>query len=113
MGNITLLDILLMMVDTKRNGHQANIDVIKSIFERTHNYYTAILGSALALIGTLIGLIIVVVIQANVYPIVVVAVVVALVVLLVIITVVMLRLGNLQRRYLDILQVYYLIARFF
>ena len=113
MDNITTIDLFLMLVGSK-GEHQANIDVLRSLYERTHSYYLAWLSALVVLLSSSIGVFAGLLNQgeaSNDGPKVV--IVIAFVVLLILIADRIKRLNRLQKNYLDIIQVYNLLARFF
>ena len=113
MDNITILDLFLMLAGSSGN-HQANIDVLKSLYERTHSYYLATFSAALVLAGGITGGFIALLAQEEVSNEAVMAIIIiALAVLLVSVVALIGRLNRLQRSYLDILQIYNMLARFF
>lgn len=114
MYNITILDLFLMLVGSKGEKHQANIDVLRSLYERTHGYYLAVFSAALVLAGSIVVAFIGLLTQRGASNEgVTVVVMIALVVLLILMVALTNMLNRLQRNYLDIIQVYNLLARFF
>jgi uncharacterized membrane protein YoaK (UPF0700 family) len=114
MDNVTILDLFLMLVGSSGEDHQANIDILRSLYERTHSFYLALLTATLVLAGTLIGAFISLLAQRQASSeAITVVIAIALAVLLAVLIAVIGRLNRVQRDYLDIIQVYNLLARFF
>jgi len=114
MDNITILDLFLMLVASTGKKRQANIDVLRSLYERTHSYYVVSFSASLALAGGIVGALIGLLAQREASnEVVAVAVIIGLVVALILMVIHATRLNRLQRNYLDIIQVYNLLARFF
>lgn len=114
MNNVTILDLFLMLAGSRKQDHQANIGVLRSLYERTHNFYLALLTATSVLAGTLLGAFISLLAQRQVpSEVITVIVMIALVVLLGVLTGLIIRLSRVHRNYLDIIQVYNLLARFF
>lgn len=114
MDNITILDLSLMLVGSNGKDHQANIGVLRSLYERTHGYYLAVFSAALVLAGSIVGAFLALLAQREASnQAVTVVVIIALVVLLISLGALISWLNRLQRNYLDIIQVYNLLARFF
>ena len=114
MDSLTILDLFLMLVGSAGKEHQANIDVLRSLYERAHSYYLAALSALLALAGGLGVVLIGLLGQREASnEAVAVGVIIALVVALILMGIHAVRLNRLQRNYLDIMEVYNLLARFF
>lgn len=108
-----MLDLFIMLVGSK-GKRQANIDVLRSLYERTHSYYVVSFSASLALAGGIVGALIGVLAQREASnEAVAVVVIIGLVVALALMGTHAIRLNRLQRNYLDIIQVYNLLARFF
>ena len=115
MDNITILDLFLMLTNGNGGRHQANLDVLKSVYERTHSYYLALASGILILVGSIIGLFTVFLTQ-NGQPswgLLTIIAPVALLVLLLWLAIVSSRLSRLGITYLDFIQIYNLLRRFF
>jgi len=112
MDNITLLDIFLMHMRS-HNPHEINIDILKSMYEHTHNYYIAVFSAVLVLAGGIIGSFIALLYQNATSKNVTAIIMVAFVFLLISLAILAYKINRLQRNYLDIIQIYNLLARYF
>ena len=113
MNAITIPDLFLMHVQY-RNNHQSNMDILKSMYERTHNYYIAVFSAILILAGGILGSFIALQTQKQVTSdYITVIVYIALSILLVSLFVLVSRINQLHRNYLDVLQIYNLLSRYF
>ncbi len=113
MNNITILDLFLMLTRSK-GDHQVNIDILKSIYEQTRGYYIAIFTAVLVLVGGILGSFITSLTQEqNTNNYITWIALVAAVILVISLVLLINRMNRLQRNYLDILQVYHLLARLF
>lgn len=96
------------------NNAQANVDILKSLYERTHNYYLAILSGIVALAGGIVGSFVALLSQREVpSDLITGSTTMALVVVLIMGAILVNRLNRLQRDYLDVIQIYNLLARYF
>lgn len=103
-----------MLVGSKGRDHQANITILRSLYERTHGYYLAVFSATLVLAGAMVGALIALFAQREASSeAITIVVIIALVILLISLGALIGRLNRLHRNYLDIIQVYNLLARFF
>ena len=113
MDSITTLDLFLMLARAGGN-HQLNMDILKSMYERTHNYYIAVFTAVLILFGGILGSFIALLTQNEVTSNLITGIaVVAGVILLICLFTLANRINRLHRNYLDIIQIYNLLARYF
>jgi len=113
MNNITIMDLFLMLARSSGN-HQLNMDILKSMYEQTHNYYLVVFTAVLILAGGILGSFIALLTQDKVTSDVVTGIVsIAVVILLISLFTLGNRLSRLHRNYLDIIQIYNLLARYF
>jgi len=116
MDSVTTIHLLCMLLSTGRGGHQPNMEVLKSIYERAHYYYLAVFSAILVLIASVLGGFIASLVnphQANLWGLIAVVAPIALVVLLISLSILVYRLNRLQRDYLDIIMVYDLLSCYF
>jgi len=113
MDTITLLDLFLMHVDYQKN-HESNMDILQTMYERTHNYYIAVFSAVLVLAGGLIGSFIALYTHSIITSHFISGIVIiTLIVLAVCLITLGIKIGQLQKKYLDILQVYNLLSLYF
>jgi uncharacterized membrane protein YfcA len=97
-----------------RNNHQSNMEILKSLYERTHNYYIAVFSAILVLAGGILGSFIALWAQQQITSDFITAIIaIAIVILLVSLFILINKINNLHRNYLDILQIYNLLSRYF
>lgn len=114
MDNITTLDLFLMLVGSNGRDHQTHIGVLRSLYERTHVYYLAVFSAGIVLVGSIVGAFIALLAQREASnAAIMVTAIIALVILLILLVPLASKLNRLQRNYLDILQVYNLLAQYF
>ena len=113
MNAITILDLFLLHVQY-RNNHQSNMDILKSMYERTHSYYIAIFSAVLILAGGILGSFIALINQEQVTSDFITGIAtIAFIILLVSLFILVSRINQLHRDYLDILQIYNLLSKYF
>ena len=113
MNAITILDLFLMHAQYQ-NNHQSNMDILKSMYERTHNYYIAVFTAVLVLAGGILGSFIALFTQEKITSDFVTGIVIiALITLLISLFILVIKINQLHRDYLDILQVYNLLSQYF
>ena len=113
MDEITILDLFLMHIQYQRN-HQSNMDILKSMYERTHHYYIAVFTAVLVLIGgTLTTLVTFLARDQITSTIVVVIMIAASISLLAPLFFLRNRMKRLHKDYIDILKVYNLLSQYF
>ena len=114
MDKVGLDDLLLMLANSNGQNHQANLDILRSLYERRHSYYLTVISALIALIGSVIGILVSPLTQgAASDDRLTVAIGCALAIVLLLILYCTIKLTQLRREYLDIIQVYNLLARFF
>jgi uncharacterized membrane protein YfcA len=102
------------MLSRSGGNHQLNMDMLKSMYEQTHKNYLAIFTAVLVLAGGIIGSFIAVLVQdTGMSDVVTWIVVIAVAILVVSLFILSSSLDKLQRNYLDIIQIYNLLARYF
>jgi len=112
-NEITILDLFLMHIQYRRN-HQANMDILKSMYERTHHYYITVFTAVLVLIGGILTTLITLVARQQVTStLVVVIMIAASISLLIPLSVLISKINRLHKDYLDILKVYNLLSQYF
>ena len=103
-----------MLVGSNGRDHRANIGVLRSLYERTHAYYLAIFSAAIVLAGSIVGAFIALLVQKGTTSGVITTFgTIAFIVLLISAVTFISRLNRLQRSYLDVIQVYNLLAQYF
>lgn len=113
LNEITILDLFLLHVQNQSN-HQANMDILKSMYERTHNYYIAVFTALLVLFGSILGSFIALLTQETIISAFVTTIaIIALCILLISLFIIIRKINQLHRDFLNILQVYNLLSQYF
>lgn len=113
MNKITILDLFLMHVQHPGN-HQSNMDILKSMYERTHNHYVAVFKAVLTLIGVLLASFIALLTLKQITGTFAIGILIAAPIsLLIPLLILRGQINQLDRDYLDILQVYNLLSQYF
>jgi MFS family permease len=114
MGNITTIQLVSMLLSVTNGDHGPNMDTLKAIYERTHNFYIAVFSGVLVLIASIVGGLITSIVKSeNITGIVSWSAPFAIVGLIVVIWILIYRIKKLQKDYLDILMVYDLLSVYF
>jgi Na+/glutamate symporter len=116
MDEITLLDLACMLMNVRKRGHQPNIDVIKSIYEKEIAKIIALISGSLVLMGALMTFIFSSVMQAQgswFVILVVVLAAIAFIVLTISLNYFGEKIAALNRNYLDIVKLYNLLSVYF
>ena len=113
MNEITILDLFLMLAH-HQNNPQSAIDILKSMYEKTHNYYIAFFTAWLILVGGILGSFIALLSQEQITSgFITVIVIIAVISVLVAVITLIRKMNRLHRDYLDILQIYNLLSQYF
>ena len=111
MDSITLVDLLCMLVNKRGPSPRSDLDVIKTVYERTHTRYLAVLVLFGLLTAALIGVFVAGATEWKETKISILALV-ALIMLMLALVLLARRLNKLTRDYLDILKVYNLLGQY-
>jgi len=112
-NRITILDLFLMHVQHEEN-HQSNMDILRSMYERTHDYHVAVFRAVLVLAaGLLAGLITLLTLEQITSTFAIGILIAAPISLLIPLFILRAQINQLHRDYLDILQIYNLLSRYF
>ena len=110
MDSLTIADIICMILNREGPSPQANLDVLRSLYERTHARYMAVLIIFTFLTVCVMGVFVASALAWGETRISLLALV-ALVLILISLTLMGRRLNQLTRDYLDIIKVYNLLSR--
>ena len=110
MDSLTIIDVICMLLNREGPHPQANLDVLRSLYERTHGRYMAVLIVFAVLTAGVLGVFVAAVLEWGETKIALLAVV-ALVLMMVSLALLARRLNSLTRDYLDIMKVYNLLRR--
>lgn len=111
MDSVTLVDLLCMLVNQRGPSPRSDLDVLRSVYERTHTRYMAVLVLFGLLTAALIGVFVAAAAEWKETKICILALV-ALVMLMLSVALLARRLNKLTRDYLDILKVYNLLGQY-
>ena len=111
MDSITLVDLLCMLVNRRGPSPRSDLDVLKTVYERTHTRYLAVLVLFGLLTAALIGVFVAAATGWKDTKISILALV-ALLLLMGALVLLARRLNKLTRDYLDILKVYNLLGQY-
>ena len=111
MDSITLVDLLCMLVNKRGPSPRSDLDVLKTVYERTHTRYLAVLVLFGLLTAALIGVFVAGATEWKETKISILALV-ALLLLMAALVLLARRLNKLTRDYLDILKVYNLLGQY-
>ena len=111
MDSVTLVDLLCMLLNKGGANPRADLDVLKTVYERTHARYMAVLVLFGLLTAALIGVFVAGAVEWKETKISILALV-ALIMLMVSLALLARRLNKLTRDYLDILKVYNLLGQY-
>ena len=110
---ITIYDLYLMHVQHPAN-HQSNMDILKSMYERTHHYYITVFTAVLVLIGGILTSLVTLLAREQITSTVVVVIMIAASIsLLIPLFVLRNQIKRLHKDYIDILKVYNLLSQYF
>lgn len=113
MNQITILDLYLMHAQDPVN-HQSNMDILKSMYERTHNYHVSVFKAVLVLIGGLLTSFIALLTLEQITSAFAIGILIAAPIsLLIPLFILRGQINQLHRDYLDILQIYNLLSQYF
>jgi uncharacterized membrane protein YfcA len=97
-----------------QSDHRANMDLLRSMYERSHNYYIAVFTAVFVFAGGILGSFIALLTQEQITStFVTVIVIIALIILLISLFTLVSRIKRLHRDYLDIIKVYNLLSQYF
>ena len=111
MDSLTLADLICMILNRDGPSPQANLDVLRSLYERTHARYMGVLIMFTVLTACVMGVFVASAMSWGETKISLLAML-ALVLLLISLTLLARRLNQLTRTYLDIIKVYNLLSRY-
>ena len=111
MDSLTIADIICMILNKEGPSPQANLDVLRTLYERTHARYMAVLIIFTLLTACVMGVFVASALSWGETKISILAML-ALVLVLISLTVLARRLNQLTRDYLDIIKVYNLLSRY-
>jgi len=111
MDSLTLADLICMILNRDGPSPQANLDVLRSLYERTHARYMGVLIMFTVLTACVMGVFVASAMAWGETRISLLAMV-ALVLVLISLTLLARRLNQLTRTYLDIIKVYNLLSRY-
>ena len=111
MDSLTLADLICMILNRDGPSPQANLDVLRSLYERTHARYMGVLIMFTVLTASVMGVFVASAMEWGETRISLLAMV-ALVLVLISLTLLARRLNQLTRTYLDIIKVYNLLSRY-
>jgi cytochrome c biogenesis protein CcdA len=110
MDSLTIIDIICMLVNKEGPNPQANLDVLRSLYERTHARFMGVVIIFGVLTACVLGVFVASVLEWGETKISILAVV-ALILMLASLGVLARRLNKVTRDYLDIIKVYNLLRR--
>ena len=110
MDSLTIIDIICMLVNKEGPNPQSNLDVLRSLYERTHARYMGVVIIFGVLTACVLGVFVASVIEWGETKISILAVV-ALILMVASLVVLARRLNKVTRDYLDIIKVYNLLRR--
>lgn len=110
MDSLTIVDIICMLLNKEGPNPQANLDVLRSLYERTHARYMGVLILFAVLTACVLGVFVASVLEWGETRIAILAVV-ALILMMVALILLTRRLNKLTRDYLDIMKLYNLLRR--
>ena len=110
MDSLTIIDVICMLLNKEGPHPQANLDVLRSLYERTHARYMAVLMVFAVLTACVLGVFVASVLEWGETRIGILAVV-ALILMMVSLALLARRLNRLTRDYLDIIKLYNLLRR--
>lgn len=111
MDSLTIADLICMILNRDGPSPQANLDVLRSLYERTHARYMGVLIMFTVLTACVMGVFVASAMSWGETRISLLAMV-ALVLVLISLTLLARRLNQLTRTYLDIIKVYNLLSRY-
>ena len=111
MDSLTITDLICMILNRDGPSPQANLDVLRSLYERTHARYMGVLIMFTVLTACVMGVFVASAMSWGETKISLLAMV-ALILLLISLTLLARRLNQLTRTYLDIIKVYNLLSRY-
>ena len=111
MDSLTIADLICMILNRDGPSPQANLDVLRSLYERTHARYMGVLIMFTVLTACVMGIFVASAMAWGETRISLLAMV-ALVLVLISLTLLARRLNQLTRTYLDIIKVYNLLSRY-
>ena len=111
MDSLTIADLICMILNRDGPSPQANLDVLRTLYERTHARYMGVLIMFTVLTASVMGVFVASALAWGETKISILALV-ALVLLLASLTLLARRLNQLTRDYLDIIKVYNLLSRY-
>jgi hypothetical protein len=111
MDSLTIADIICMILNREGPSPQANLDVLRTLYERTHARYMGVLIMFMVLTASVMGVFVASALSWGETKISILAML-ALVLLLISLTLLARRLNQLTRTYLDIIKVYNLLSRY-
>ncbi|MBM4445491.1 MAG: hypothetical protein FJ020_09385 [Chloroflexi bacterium] len=110
MDSLTIIDVICMLLNREGPHPQANLDVLKSLYERTHARYMAVLIVFAVLTAVVLGVFVAAVLEWGETKVAILAVV-ALIAMMISLALLARRLNKLTRDYLDVMKVYNLLRR--
>jgi hypothetical protein len=110
MDSLTIIDVICMLLNREGPHPQANLDVLRSLYERTHARYMAVLMVFAVLTACVLGVFVASVLEWGETKIGILAVV-ALILMMLSLALLARRLNSLTRDYLDIIKIYNLLRR--
>ncbi len=111
MDSVTVVDLLCMLVNKRGPTPRSDLDVLKTVYERTHTRYMAVLVLFGLLTAAMVGVFVAAAAEWKETKISILALV-ALLILMASVALLARRLNKLTRDYLDILKVYNLLGRY-
>ena len=111
MDSLTIADLICMILNRDGPSPQANLDVLRTLYERTHGRYMAVLMMFTLLTGGVMGVFVASALAWGETKISLLALA-ALILVLISLTLLARRLNQLTRDYLDIIKVYNLLNRY-
>ena len=111
MDSLTIADLICMILNRDGPSPQANLDVLRSLYERTHARYMGVLIMFTVLTACVMGVFVASAMSWGETKISILAML-ALILLLISLTLLARRLNQLTRTYLDIIKVYNLLSRY-
>jgi len=117
MDELTLLDLTCMLLNTRIQGHRANMEILKSLYEREHTFFIARFSGFLILAGSIVAAVLNLMSSQpqgqNVNGSVLTISIIALLVAVAMVIRDIYLLGRLKRQYLNIVKIYNLLSRYY
>ncbi len=113
MGELTIIDLVSMLLANGVDKHTQNVELLKSLYERDHASLTNMIHLLSVLIAAILGALVVAIFQGDLPNIGYAALVIAFVISAIILGFYSYRSTQLSRNYLDLLRIYHLLSRYF